>query len=424
MADHRVDGIEGVRGIAALSVMGGHVLLFMLGGAFAGSALLGPLAVVLLNGVTLFFVLSGYLLYRPFVSAVVDARPSPRVTTFYRNRLLRIFPAYLVVFAASAFVLGVAVVQTTDPAAPTRIEERLGYLTDPVLVLLNLTLTQGYVPRGNLTGINVSWSLVPELAFYAVLPVLYLIGRALSRGRRSPLAMAAPAVLLLVVGAVGRLTARSMLLADGPEHVEGRLDGSTWAGVLTHSFLGVCDLFAIGMLVAVAAAACQRTSHRRGVALLRLAVGAGVLVAALSTFALRPLLLDPPAWAATFAGLLFLVVAPGGGRLRRLAVAVLDSRPLTHLGVISYSVYLWQMPVLLMLLKHWPDAKFHSAGGLLLAAAMVLVPTLLLSELSYRFVEKPALDRKRPMVAVSGPVVSVPAQRTTERAPAAEDVRV
>jgi peptidoglycan/LPS O-acetylase OafA/YrhL len=344
------------------------------------------------------------------VGAVVNGRPSPDVRAFYRNRLLRIFPAYLVVFATAAFVLGVAVVSTTDPGAPSRIEERTGYLTDPVMILLNATLTQGYVPRGNQTGIGVSWSLVPELAFYAILPLLYLLGRRIAgkriAGTRPVLAMLAPALLLLGIGTVGRLIARTMVVADGPEAVESRLDGATWAGILTHSLFGVADLFALGMLVAVATTAIAASSRQRSLSFVRIAVGALVLVALLSTFVLRPLLLDPPAWATAFAGLLFLIVNPGGGRLRSLAVALLDSRPVAYLGKISYSVYLWHIVVILMLLKHWPEAKFHSLGGLLVALVLVIGATVGLSALSYRYVEKPAQARKVPMERSGGRQVS------------------
>ncbi|MEA2495606.1 MAG: hypothetical protein QOJ29_3517, partial [Thermoleophilaceae bacterium] len=45
-------------------------------------------------GVTVFFVISGFLLYRPFVAARIEGRRAPRVRDYARRRVLRIFPAY------------------------------------------------------------------------------------------------------------------------------------------------------------------------------------------------------------------------------------------------------------------------------------------------------------------------------------------
>ena len=67
-------------------------------------------------GVTLFFLLSGFLLYRPFVAARLQGRPPIRIRDFVRRRVLRIVPAYwvcLVVLGAddrAAGPLGRAVV--------------------------------------------------------------------------------------------------------------------------------------------------------------------------------------------------------------------------------------------------------------------------------------------------------------------------
>ncbi len=53
----------------------------------------------------LFFVLSGFLLWRPIASAVLRGRRLPSVRRYARNRALRILPAYWVVLLATALVL-------------------------------------------------------------------------------------------------------------------------------------------------------------------------------------------------------------------------------------------------------------------------------------------------------------------------------
>lgn len=402
----RVGGVEGLRGVAALSVLTGHVMLYMFASPFAGSGLLALLMVALLQGVTLFFVLSGYLLYRPFVANVVAGKGRPKVGAFYVNRLLRIYPGYIVVLLVAALILGAAITAPTSPQAPSPAQDRTGYLTDPLLLVLNLLLLHGYVPAAQGTGLAVSWSLVPELAFYAVLPVLWVLGRTLAgraAGRgRAVVAMIVPAALLFAVGLIGRTVARNMYLANGVANEEPIRNGSTWASVLAHSLLAVGDLFALGMLVAVITTALTRTAHiriARGFAWVLLPLGA------LATFPLRAAYLDGPAWALAFAALLFLVVTPSEGRLHRIVTGTLQSRALEHAGLISYSLYLWHLPVIWTLLRFAPGLKFSSLPELIVAYVVVLAATVALSEITFRFVERPALARKRPMLEPQpGPV--------------------
>src|SRR5215211_1360916 len=102
----RLTGIEGLRAIAAFSILVSHVWLYTSPGG--GQATLGVLDLVLPDlslGVTLFFALSGFLLYRPFAASVVRAQPMPRVSEYLRNRALRILPAYWVILLLVAVVL-------------------------------------------------------------------------------------------------------------------------------------------------------------------------------------------------------------------------------------------------------------------------------------------------------------------------------
>jgi peptidoglycan/LPS O-acetylase OafA/YrhL len=43
---------------------------------------------------TLFFSLSGFLLSQPFVAAALSGSPFPKIGTYFRNRALRILPAW------------------------------------------------------------------------------------------------------------------------------------------------------------------------------------------------------------------------------------------------------------------------------------------------------------------------------------------
>ena len=91
--------------MAALAVVGAHAA-FVSGYVVLGHA--GPWLTNLNMGVTVFFVISGFLLYRPFVAAGLEARPAPRPLRFYRRRLLRIVPAYWVALTIVGLVPGLA----------------------------------------------------------------------------------------------------------------------------------------------------------------------------------------------------------------------------------------------------------------------------------------------------------------------------
>ncbi len=84
--------VDGLRAIAALSVVVYHVGLVSGLNEGGGGA---HYAFQRLNvGVTLFFVISGFLLYRPYVNARLRGTPRPTARQFFRRRLLRIVPAY------------------------------------------------------------------------------------------------------------------------------------------------------------------------------------------------------------------------------------------------------------------------------------------------------------------------------------------
>ena len=89
----RLIGIEGLRGAAAVSVMLGHFNLHLV-----PAEMISPLARPLLNaagqGLTLFFVLSGFLLFGPFLSAAADDSPFGTIQ-YKQNRFLRIKTGYL-----------------------------------------------------------------------------------------------------------------------------------------------------------------------------------------------------------------------------------------------------------------------------------------------------------------------------------------
>src|SRR5690348_16752710 len=104
-APRRLVGIEGVRALAALSILACHTWSFTAHGGEQGywlTLFFNDLAL----GVTLFFTLSGFLLYRPVAAAVLRGTGQPSARHYFRNRALRIVPAYWAILAVCGLVLG------------------------------------------------------------------------------------------------------------------------------------------------------------------------------------------------------------------------------------------------------------------------------------------------------------------------------
>ncbi len=120
----RLSGIEGLRGIAAASVVVFHVWT----NSAAASFHFGWLGHIRLSqsrpGVQLFFALSGFLLYLPFAAAALRSQARPSFVAYLRNRALRIFPAYWCILLLTALVLRSAKVYehgvTTTGPSPIR----------------------------------------------------------------------------------------------------------------------------------------------------------------------------------------------------------------------------------------------------------------------------------------------------------------
>jgi peptidoglycan/LPS O-acetylase OafA/YrhL len=380
----RLVGVEGLRAIAALSVLFGHVIAHG-----SPSSHLGIfddwLRANLDSGLTLFFTLSGFLLYRPFAAAVLRGTKLPSARGYLRNRALRILPAYWVILLLVALVLGAAVLQ---PSAAG-----VGYMTDPSLLVRNLLLVQTYTQSGVVTGNSSSWSLSVEIVFYLVLPLLAVVAARVGEGgsRRRRLSGAlVPAAALLALGIAGKLVAASTMSGDR----EVAQWGSSWHAVLERSFFASADLFAFGMAAAVIVVAADdrwfvapRMQRACGVA----AVALTAVLAAVRHYEglnVRPF---NTVMALACALLVLWITLPWRGG-RSTPVRMLESRPVVWIGVTSYSVYLWHAPVIDWLRAH--GALYDGSGSAVINTLFVLAIVMPLAGITYRFVEAPAMRRK------------------------------
>jgi len=402
----RLTGFDGARGIAALTVLWSHVLLYGVADDPQGRPM--RLISALELGVVLFFTLSGFLLYRVFASAILGFRAGVDVRDYAIGRALRILPAYWVALAIVGLVVPAALVHVGGGHLA------LGDLRGaPGVLGANVVLIQNYIPATTITGIGPAWTLAVEVAFYLALPLLALPALALARRRRFSLryrlalALAPPATLLVMSAGIDQ-AARVFPSIAGPDWSD------TWQTVLMRSFVASGGLFAAGMTAAVVLLLTEHGvisvpgASRR--AALGLAVGGIVLVVAAHDRGLVPEEFFWLAASVPCAFLLFHLAATEDARSSP-AARLLETRLLVYAGLVSYSVYLWHEPLIRWLAAH--DLTFHGRWAHAGNAALVTSLTLAIATVSYLLVERPAMSlrtRRRTAGAASdrAPATSEP----------------
>lgn len=396
--------LDSVRALAALSVLLFHSV-GIYGGALGGSgrALVARMEV----GVVIFLVVSGFLLYRPFVIDHLTGEPSPPVKAYAWRRILRVVPAYWVALAIAAVLVPYHGVFTFK-GVPTY----FGFAQ----IYSSSTIGGGDPP---------AWTLGLEISFYAMLPLWAMVVRAVpAHTRRARLHLQVTCVLGLWVFS---MVYKIVLLRTG---LVRTVPGSPLPALVT--LPGYLDEFALGMGLAVASAwmatagvpdgaARRAPGHRSLLAALPAAVGRGTrglverrpglawgfalcafLVASLGIgltgdpaqhYAPAQYLARNVLYGAVAVG----VIAPavfGDGR-RGLVRRVLANRWLLWVGLISYGIYVWHSPLLTRLL-FWHYGRSSSGLWRYLAWAVVpLLGSIALGAASYYLVERPALSLKR-----------------------------
>lgn len=185
----RVPSLTGIRAVAALLVVATHAAYT------TGKYTHGFVGLVYSRmeiGVPIFFVLSGYLLFGPWVKAAAAGTPGPSLKRYARNRFRRIMPAYVVT------VLAAYLVYHFRFGGPNPGHTWWG-------LFRNLTLTQIYTDNYGFVllhqGLTQMWSLAVEVAFYFALPILaYLLMVTLCRRHWRPGLLLAGLAGLFVLG--------------------------------------------------------------------------------------------------------------------------------------------------------------------------------------------------------------------------------
>lgn len=362
-------GLDGLRGLAAVSVLLFHVWLF--NDSHTTTRREGPLDYFFVEfklGLYMFFALSGFLLVRPFLRAALDRRPLPQLIPYARNRLARIAPAYwLSLVGAAAMLFAVGGTATKHMPATADIWQHFVFAQN---------FSQDTIMQFN----PAAWSLPVELAFYALVPAIGLIAVVAARGVRGSAGVA------VVIGTVALLMIAGGLWWNKATIGEPSVHRLALPGMLPY--------FGLGMWAAIGATLWERRGMRvstvvaRHVPTAALATGLLVVAAAIYNYERNiyseTLLVIRDIPAAVGFALIIAGVATASERSR--FGRALSWRPLVALGTISFGVYLWHVPLLLA-----GRSASLLPEGTVLASAIVLSISVALGALSWRFVESPSI---------------------------------
>jgi peptidoglycan/LPS O-acetylase OafA/YrhL len=310
----RVASLTGVRAVAAILVVATHAA-YTTGKYIQGY--FGLVSARMEIGVPIFFVLSGFLLFRPWVKSLATGSAEPSLRRYAWHRFRRIMPAYVVT------VLIAYAIYHFRHAGPNPGHTWFG-------LFRNLTLTQIYTfnyLRGYLhQGLTQMWSLAVEATFYVLLPLLAYLLLVVLCGRqwRPKLLLFGIATLALIspVWLVGVHLTTS--IPNGarlwlPTYLIWFLAGMSLTvlqrmGVRCYAFVALPLAF-VCYIIASTPIAGDPTTSPLG---LSQALYKAVFYAAIAGLAVAPLALGDQGWYSGF----------------------LASRPMVWLGEISYEIFL------------------------------------------------------------------------------------
>lgn len=337
---------------------------------------LGALAARMDFGVAIFFLLSGYLLYRPWARAALGGAQAPALRLYARRRAARLLPAY---------VVAMVVIFTFLPQADT----------PPVRTwVANATFTQIYLPGTLVEGFTQTWSLATEVSFYIALPIV--VGLAARMSTRNPVRGQVALLSALALGGLAFVTWRAF----------GNVETAPLSGFWLPSFL---LWFAVGMTAALLSEAAAVGRLTRATALARTIAAestacliAGLLILVLMATPLAgPYTLDPSgSWSILVkhvgyaAAALFLLLPSflgSPGHRRSWHERLLATGSATWLGQVSYGIFLWHLAVMWVLLNLVGRSAFTGGFAPLLAAT--IAATIAVAAVSWHALEAPVLRR-------------------------------
>ena len=354
----RVASLTGVRAVAALLVVGTHAAYTTGKYTHGYWGLVGSRMEI---GVPIFFVLSGFLLFRPWLKSAITDGPPPSLSRYAWHRVRRIMPAYVIT------VLFAYVLYHFRDAGPNPGHSWYG-------LFRNLTLTQiycnGYLGKYLHQGLTQMWSLAVEASFYLLLPLLsYVLLVLVCRRRWQPrLLLGTLAGLTLISPSWLVFVHHDHWFPDGarlwlPTYLAWFLAGMILAvlqamGVRGYAFVAIPLATVCYFIVSTPIAGAPTTSP----ASVTEAVVKTCFYAVIAALAVAPLALGDDGWYSR----------------------MLASRPMVWLGEISYEIFLIHLVTMEFAMDYIVRAHVYTGPMLNLYVATVVV-TIPLAWLLHRF---------------------------------------
>ena len=393
--------LDGVRGLAFLIVLCQHVSSMTANLGFWQPGANPFLAAFLLSGssgVTLFFVLSGFLLFLPYAQAFVLKKTWPEAKIFYLRRVLRIFPGYFF----SLFIL--VVFSKPFLLQPHNWRQLLPFLT----------FTMEFGSSALINGPY--WTLAVEFQYYLLLPLIALAIYSLTRLVRPEKRIRIVVVCLLLMIVWGLATRafgeHSMLHPD--EHFG--LPPAIFAHLLQAiygNYGKFFEDFAVGMLIALGYISVLNSPQKEQY--LRRLHQAGPLFCVISVlcfvFAIMrnyseaylhfwsfvPSFFLRLPWLTEFAfaiGYGCFVLAVLFNRPGQWIKRIFEWTPLRWIGLISYSLYIWHLPILLAIETNIGPSLKHLSHPLafFLSWFLVFSVSVFFCFFTYILIEKPGMQ--------------------------------
>ena len=330
--------IDGLRAVAVLAVVLHHLSAPLVPGGYAG--------------VDVFFVISGYLI-TSIISREME-EGSFTFARFYERRARRIFPALFAMLAIT-LVAGYLLLLPSDYSATLR--AALGTLLFSSNIIFWREMADGYFAATD-TGLNPllhTWSLAVEEQFYVFFPFLLLLCYRYFRRH----------TVLILIGCVVLSLAAAVLLVQ-----------SKGVAVFFLSPFRAWELLAGSLLAFNAVPAIKSRLVREVVA------GAGLLAIVAVCF-LYDSKTNFPGLAALAPVLGAAAIMHAGASGPSLVGRMLQWRPVVYVGLISYSLYLWHWPLIVL------TRYATGMGSIAPYLPVLLAASLALGSLSYHFIEQP-----------------------------------
>lgn len=369
---------DAFRAIAILGVVMNH--LAMISGLQLGGQR-DDLTYVGAWGVNCFFVLSGFLLSRPYLEAIIGTKPFPSTRLFLTRRFFRIYPLYAVAVVVSALAVAVH--------APHQF---------PIAAFVNhLTFLHGFSPVDVVSLNGPMWTMAVDAQFYLLLPVVALGLAELARNASRRSAIGIIVVAIAAVVAISLLV-RLFIFSQLPISIARDPIGPAF--VLARNAIGMGTAFALGIGLALIVMIGRQPSR----AIASLIAAAGIAAFAVLAWAGRnygssiPYEITYDALAAVSAALILYGFSENGFNVIPF---VRRSNLLAGLAAMAYAVYLFHYLIIDTVEGvvgkhlHWVSGSTAYVIGL---SVPTVIATLVVAYVAHRYVEKPFLrlrDRNR-----------------------------